>query len=87
MQQHKLLITISRPYFDPADCDADCDAVLDDTLAKFGYEGFRPGQREAIKRILRCVCSRAVKELETDRYLFLPKYSAEYLTEYSAKTE
>ena len=42
-----------RPYFDPAASEADCDAVLDETLAKFGHEGFRPGQREAIKRILR----------------------------------
>ena len=31
--------------------------------------------------------SLALSELESDRNLFLPKYSAEYLTEYSAKTE
>ena len=42
-----------RPYFDPGASEADCDSVLDETLAKFGHEGFRPGQREAIKRILR----------------------------------
>ena len=28
-----------------------------------------------------------ITSLETDRNLFLPKYSAEYLTEYSAETE
>ena len=44
---------IFRPYFDLSASEAECDAVLDETLAKFGHEGFRPGQREAIKRILR----------------------------------
>ena len=49
----KQIPTIPRPYFDPTTSDVDCDSVLDDTLAKFGYKSFRTGQREAIKRILR----------------------------------
>ena len=53
--------------------EADCDAVLDDTLAKFGYEGFRPGQREAIKRILRYVMNHAVSELRAGWMAKCPK--------------
>ena len=42
-----------RPYFDGGAGGAECDAVLDGALAKFGHPSFRPGQREAITRILR----------------------------------
>ena len=35
----------------------------------------------------RCVYVQVSSKLETERNLFLPKYSTEYLTEYSAETE
>ena len=36
---------------------------------------------------LRSPLTAILSELESDRNLFRPKYSAEYLTEYSAETE
>lgn len=42
-----------KPYFSPEQSDEECKQILSETLAKFGYDSFRPGQETAILRILR----------------------------------